>query len=49
MGGVIPEPESAAGGNHFSCSMSAVLLARVHAFGGDQAVGELLTLAGSER
>ena len=46
---MIPEPESAAGGNHFSCSMSAVLLARVHAFGGEQAVGELLALAGSER
>ena len=49
MGGVLPDPESAADGNHFSCSMSAVLLARVHAFGGDQAVGELLALAGSER
>ena len=49
MGGVLPDPESAADGNHFSCSMSAVLLARVHAFGGDQAVGQLLELAGSRR
>jgi diguanylate cyclase (GGDEF)-like protein len=36
-------------GNHFSCSMSAVLLARVHARGGDAAVGEVLRLAGSKR
>ena len=49
MGGVLTDPESAADGNHFSCSMSAVLLARVHAFGGDRAVGELLAHAGSQR
>src|SRR6478609_8287593 len=36
-------------GNHFSCSMSAVLLGRVHAFGGAQAVAEVLRLAGSRR
>ncbi len=36
-------------GNHFSCSMSAVLVARVHAYGGPQAVAELLELAGSRR
>src|SRR6185312_8940410 len=36
-------------GNHFSCSMSAVLLARVHAYGGAEAVAEVLTLAGSRR
>jgi diguanylate cyclase (GGDEF)-like protein len=36
-------------GNHFSCSMSAVLLARVHAYGGDQAVADLLRTAGSAR
>jgi diguanylate cyclase (GGDEF)-like protein len=36
-------------GNHFSCSMTAVLVARVYAFGGDEAVAELLRLAGSER
>jgi hypothetical protein len=49
MGGVLTGPESVADGNHFSCSMSAVLLARVQAFGGDQAVGRLLELAGSKR
>src|SRR5437763_8647845 len=36
-------------GNHFSCSMSAVLIARVHAFGGDEAVAELLRSAGIQR
>jgi diguanylate cyclase (GGDEF)-like protein len=36
-------------GDHFSCSMSAVLLARVRAFGGDDAVADLLRLAGSKR
>ena len=36
-------------GDHFSCSMSAVLLARVNAFGGRDAVGEVLRLANSER
>ncbi|HYB27040.1 MAG TPA: diguanylate cyclase [Solirubrobacteraceae bacterium] len=34
-------------GDHFSCSMSAVLLARVDAFGGSEAVDEVLRLAGS--
>ena len=36
-------------GSHFSCSMSAVLLARVRDSGGDDAVARLLKLAGSER
>jgi diguanylate cyclase (GGDEF)-like protein len=39
----------AANGHHFSCSLSAVLLAKVHAFGADQAVAQLLALAGSKR
>jgi diguanylate cyclase (GGDEF)-like protein len=49
MEGVLADPKSHADGNHFSCSMSAVLLARVHASGGDQAVAELLAVAGSKR
>jgi len=36
-------------GSHFSCSMTAVMLARVHAYGGAPAVGELLREAGSSR
>jgi diguanylate cyclase (GGDEF)-like protein len=36
-------------GSHFSCSLTAVLLARVHAYGGDAAVAELLREAGSSR
>jgi diguanylate cyclase (GGDEF)-like protein len=36
-------------GDHFSCSMSAVALARVEAFGGAAAVDEVLRLAGSRR
>src|SRR5437764_15150157 len=36
-------------GSHFSCSLSAVLIARVHAFGGDEAVAELLRSAGIQR
>jgi diguanylate cyclase (GGDEF)-like protein len=36
-------------GDHFSCSMSAVLLARVETFGGRAAVAEVLRLAASER
>jgi diguanylate cyclase (GGDEF)-like protein len=36
-------------GDHFSCSMSAVLLARVNAFGGPDAVEDVLRLAGSPR
>lgn len=39
----------AAGGNHFSCSLTAVLLAVVHAHGGPAAVTELIELAGSSR
>jgi len=47
-----PQPDTAletGGGDHFSCSMSAVLLARVHAFGGADAVAEVMRLAGSKR
>lgn len=36
-------------GRHFSCSLTAVLLARVHAYGGDAAVSELLRRAGISR
>jgi diguanylate cyclase (GGDEF)-like protein len=45
-----PEARSrSAQGKHFSCSMTAVLLARVRAHGGDSAVAELLRIAGSDR
>jgi diguanylate cyclase (GGDEF)-like protein len=37
------------GGNHFSCAMTAVLLARVRSFGGTAAVAEVLEMAGSRR
>ncbi len=36
-------------GDHFSCSLSAVVIARVHEFGGDVAVEALLRRAGSGR
>ncbi|HXD67710.1 MAG TPA: GGDEF domain-containing protein [Solirubrobacteraceae bacterium] len=36
-------------GKHFSCSMSAVLIARVREYGGAAAVAELLHAAGSDR
>src|ERR1700733_2052763 len=36
-------------GNHFSCSFTALLMARIAAFGGDPAVRELLLEAGSQR
>jgi diguanylate cyclase (GGDEF)-like protein len=36
-------------GNHFSCTLSAVLLARVRAYGGHEAVAEVLELADSPR
>jgi diguanylate cyclase (GGDEF)-like protein len=36
-------------GNHFSCSLTAVLLARVHAYGGPRAVADLLREAKSPR
>ncbi len=35
--------------SHFSCSMTAVLLARVRDHGGDEAISRLLGLAGSRR
>ena len=44
-----PGGDPTARGNHFSCSLTAVLIARVHAFGGDEAVGRLLREARSER
>ncbi len=40
---------SSATGNHFSCSLSAVLLRRVDDFGGDEAVAEVLRRAESRR
>ncbi|HEY3774400.1 MAG TPA: sensor domain-containing diguanylate cyclase [Solirubrobacteraceae bacterium] len=36
-------------GDHFSCSLSTVVIARVHDFGGDVAVESLLRRAGSSR
>ena len=42
-------PRRAAEGNHFSCSLTAVLLARVEAFGGSEAVAEVLEAANSPR
>jgi diguanylate cyclase (GGDEF)-like protein len=36
-------------GNHFSCSMTAVLVARVQGYGGREAVDEVLKRAGSQR
>lgn len=39
----------AAGGNRFSCSLTAVLLGVVHSHGGPGAVTELIELAGSSR
>ncbi len=36
-------------GAHFSCSLTAVLLARVHAFGGEAAVEQLLRDSGVQR
>src|SRR5947209_20305231 len=36
-------------GNHYSCSLSAVLIARVQAYGGEEAVAEMLRLGGSDR
>jgi diguanylate cyclase (GGDEF)-like protein len=42
-------PDFTAHGNHFSCSMTTVLLARVQAHGGREAVDEVLRLAGSPR
>jgi diguanylate cyclase (GGDEF)-like protein len=45
-----PEAQSlSAQGKHFSCSMSAVLIARVRDSGGQTAVAELLRVAGSQR
>jgi diguanylate cyclase (GGDEF)-like protein len=42
-------PVISASGSHFSCSLSAVLLARVRDYGGDRAVAEVLARAGSTR
>jgi diguanylate cyclase (GGDEF)-like protein len=43
------DPSRTAGGNHFSCSMTAVLLARLRGWGGDEAVARVLEAAGSAR
>jgi diguanylate cyclase (GGDEF)-like protein len=42
-------PPTGISGNHFSCSLSAVLLARVVEYGGVAAVAEVLRVAGSPR
>ncbi len=48
--GAHPEAQSlSAQGKHFSCSMTAVLIARVRAYGGAAAVAELLREAVSDR
>jgi diguanylate cyclase (GGDEF)-like protein len=48
--GARPEARSLSDqGKHFSCSMTAVLIARVRGDGGDAAVAELLRVAGSDR
>ena len=50
MGPPVPEPMPvAAEGAHFSCSLTAVLVARVQAFGGDPAVARLLRESGVHR
>src|SRR5436305_6976645 len=36
-------------GNHYPCSMSAMLIGEVHGFGGDEAVAELLELSRTRR
>ncbi len=41
--------ELTATGSHFSCSMTGLLLERVREFGGDDAVDEMLRIAGSGR
>jgi diguanylate cyclase (GGDEF)-like protein len=43
------ELAQAAGGTHFSCSMSAVLLAEVSELAGEESIPELLRVAGSTR
>ena len=50
MGDQGPAPTPATSdGAHFSCSLTAVLLARVHAFGGEEAVARLLRESGVRR
>lgn len=51
MGGTSARPDQThtSHGNHFSCSMSAVLLAEVSELSGEQAIPELLRQAGSAR
>src|SRR5947209_15300740 len=44
-----PANSPRANGNHFSCSMTAVLVTRVRAFGGDDALAAVLKAAASER
>jgi hypothetical protein len=43
------EQDATAHGNHFSCSLSAVMIARLHDHGGDEAVARLLREAGCAR
>ncbi len=43
------DPGNTGTGNHFSCSMTAVLLARVKEFGGQEAVRELMHRSGIQR
>ena len=50
--GRVPAPNNlstTSGGNHFSCSMSAVLLAELAELAGEESVPELLRVAGSTR
>jgi diguanylate cyclase (GGDEF)-like protein len=46
---VLKRTAAASAGHHFSCSLSAVLIARVRDFGGAPAVRELLTRSGVQR
>jgi diguanylate cyclase (GGDEF)-like protein len=47
---LVPGPSaSAAAGQHFSCALSAVLVARVREFGGQEALAELLRRSGVVR
>ncbi len=44
-----PGQTNTAEGNHYPCSMSAVMIAEVNEFGGPEAVAELLRRSGTER
>ena len=45
----IPTGADLAHGNHFSCTLSAVVIARVRTYGGPAAVAQTLRVAGSQR